>query len=209
MIEAIALIFVGWLLGLFGTIIIDAIRKRYQKEDIRTAIISELKEIQYRLACSVYLLNRRFGTINKQLLSWTSQILKSYSGAYSDGLVLEALERQLKLSDEQLESLEEIMKPDKSKAITLRKYTTPFLDFRIGSLSMFPPSYQLKLFEIKSQLGLLNDRIEDSKFYYRMTFEPNISTENYDTMCYELEQCYKDIADKSKTIADSISSCFH
>ena len=103
MIEAIALIFVGWLLGLFGTIIIDAIRKRYQKEDIRTAIISELKEIQYRLACSVYLLNRRFGTINKQLLSWTSQILKSYSGAYSDGLVLEALERQLKLSDEQLE----------------------------------------------------------------------------------------------------------
>jgi len=101
------------------------------------------------------------------------------------------------------------MKPDKSKAITLRKYTTPFLDFRIGSLSMFPPSYQLKLFEIKSQLGLLNDRIEDSKFYYRMTFEPNISTENYDTMCYELEQCYKNIADKSKTIADSISSCFH
>lgn len=209
MIETIALIFVGWLLGLLGPIIIDAIRKRYQKEDIRTAIISELKEIQYRLACSVYLINRRFGTIDNQLLSWTSQILKSYSGAYSDGLALEALERQLKLSDEQLASLGEIMRPDGSQALTLRKYTTPFLDFHIGRLSMFPPSYQLKIFEIKTQLGLLNDRIEDSKFYYRMTFEPNISTENYNAVRYDLEQCYKSIADKSKTIADSIGSCFH
>ena len=101
------------------------------------------------------------------------------------------------------------MRPDGSKSLTLRKYTTPFLDFNIGRLSMFPPSYQLKIFEIKAQLGLLNDQIEDSKFYHRMTFEPNISTENYNAVCYDLEQCYKKIADKSKTIADSINSCFN
>ena len=74
---------------------------------------------------------------------------------------------------------------------------------------MFPPSYQLKLFEIKSQLGLLNDQIEDTKFYYKMTFEANISTENYNAVCCNLEQGYKSIADKAKNIVDSIGSSFH
>jgi hypothetical protein len=209
MFDTIALIFVGWLLGILGQPIIDAVRKGYLKRDIKISIISELKEIQYRLVCNVYLINRRFGTIDKQLINWSFKILKEYKGAYSEIQVLEALERQQNLNEKQLASLGEIMKPDKSQAITLRKFSTPFLDYHIGSLSMFSPNYQLKLFEIKSQLGLLNDRIEDTNFYYKMTFEPNISSENYNAVRHDLEKAYKNVADKAKTIVDSISSSFN
>ena len=209
MFETIALIFVGWLLGILGQPIIDAVRNGYLKKEIQIAIISELKEIQYRLVCNVYLISRRFGTIDNQLINWSLKILKEYKGPYSDRQVLEALERQRNLNEEQLASLGEIMKPDKSQAMTLRKFATPFLDFHIGSLSMFPPNYQLELFEIKSQLGLLNDRIEDTRYYYKMTFESNISSDNYNAVCHDLEQAYKNISDKAKTIIDAIGSSFH
>ena len=99
MFDTIALILVGWLLGLLGQPIIDAIRKGYQKKEIQTAIISELKEIQYRLVCNVYLINRRFGTIDNQLLNWSFKILKDYNCPYSDRQVLDALERQLNLKE--------------------------------------------------------------------------------------------------------------
>jgi len=205
MMEKVALIFFGWLLGLLSPIIVDAIKTRYKKEEFRKAIISELKEIQYRLSCNVFLLNRRFGTIDKQLLLWTSKIFKSYTGIYAETRSLETLERQLKLSNEELENLSEVIKPDKRQALTLRKFATPFLDSHIGNLSLYSQDFQLKLFEIKSQLGLLNDQIEDYKFYYQKTFESDISTNNYNIISNNLEECYKSIADKAKTIADAIN----
>jgi DNA repair ATPase RecN len=205
MTEKVALILFGWLLGLLSPIVADAIKTRYKKEEFRKAIISELKGIQYRLAGNVYSLNRRFGKIDKQLLLWVSEIFKSYTGIYAETRSMEALERQLKLSDEELEDLGEIMKPDKREALTLRKFTTPFLDSHIGSLSLFSQDFQLKLFEIKSQLGFLNDQIEDAKFYFQRTFGPDLSTNNYDLISSNLEECYRSIAEKAKTIADAIN----
>ncbi len=199
--EKIALIFIGWLFGLLGPTIIDVIKKQGQKREIQAGIKSELIGIQYLLASAVYSINNRFGTLDKNLLSWALHIFKKYDGVYADSRLLEAIKSQLTLNEEQLAALGKTMKSGESRALILRKHATPFLDYHIGNLSMFPLSFQSPVLEIKAQLRLLNDRIEDSYLYFRMTFEPNIGSNNYDAVRQNIEDCYKSIAEKSRTIA--------
>ncbi|MFH1062036.1 MAG: hypothetical protein V1747_04025 [Candidatus Omnitrophota bacterium] len=207
MIETVALIIVGWLLGLLAPTIVDSIRKDYQKKNIQTSINSELKDIQYRLGCFVFLINRRFGIFDRQLLIWISKIFNTYRGAYYDKKLLEALESQLRLSDEELSNIGIIIRPAGSEFLPLSKSTTYFLDSHIGNLLMFSPNYQSKIIEIKTQLDLLNDLVENSRLYFRMTFDQSIGTDNQNIVRKNLERCYASIADKAKTIADSIDNC--
>lgn len=207
--EKIALIFIGGLIGLLGRSIIDANKKKVQKREIQAGIKSELIDVQYRLASVVYSINSHYGTIDKNLLSWIFPIFKEYDGTYADGKLLEALESQLKLNEEQLVAIGKTTKRSEFRALGLRKHATPFLDYHIGNLSMFPISYQRHVLGIKAQLRFLNDLIEDSHLYFRMTFEPNIGSNNYAAVQQNLKDCYNNIAERSRTTAVLIDKNKH
>lgn len=204
MIESLSLILFGWLLGLLGPSIVDAIKKRAMRHEIRKGIESELADLQYRLAASVYKVNLRYGDLNKDLLSWILPIMKRYNGVYPTDRLLESLESKLELSDEQLSALGDIQKSDGSKVITFRKYLTPFLDSHISALGLFPCDFQVAIFELKTQLGILNAQVDDTKTYRAMTFGSDISSENYNAVCEDLEKTYKSIGDRLKTITNAI-----
>lgn len=205
MLESLSLVFFGWLLGLFGPSIVDAIKKRSLRQEIRFAIESELGEVQYRLTASVYIINLRYGALDKKLLGCVLPIMKKYKGVYATDRLLKSLESNLELNDEQLAALGEIQKSDGSQALTLRKFSTPFLDTHIGNIGLFSCEFQVAVFELKTQIGLLNDQIEDTKSYRAMTFAPDISSENYTAVCHDLEKTYQLIGDRSRTIADAIN----
>ncbi len=205
MIEELSLILFGWLLGLLGPSIIDAVRKRTLKSEIRNGIKSELAELQYRLAGSFYLIKLRYGELDKNLLTWVLAIMKNYKGVYATDRILQSLESNLELSDEQLAALGQIQKSDGSNAITVRKYLTPFLDAHISNIGLFSCELQVKVIEFKTQIALLNDQVDEAKTYRSMTFDSDISNENYYAVCKDLEKTYKFIGDRSKTIADAIN----
>lgn len=201
--KELSLIVFGWLLGLLGPAIVDAIKKRYQRKDIKAAIDSELSETQYRLAASVYVIRGRYGAVDKALIDWILSIFRRYSGAYATGQLLSALERQSELTEEQLTALGEYQKSDGTKALSLRVYTTPFIDAHIASLALFSPEFQVASLEMKTQLGLLNDQ-KDAKAYRAMTFQPDISEQNYASVRKDIENVYKHIAERSHVIAKAI-----
>ena len=130
--HSIALIFVGWLLGLLGPTVIEAIRKRYQRHDIAKAILTELSGILYPLATTVYLVKQRAGLVDKELLEWLLSICENYQGMYADDRVPQSIDSQLKLDNNQLKALNEKTKGDGTKALTLRKINTPFIDLNIN-----------------------------------------------------------------------------
>lgn len=207
--EKIALIFIGGLIGLLGRSIIDANKKKVQKREIQAGIKSELIGIQYLLASVVYSINSHYGTVDKNLLSWVFQLFKKYDGVYADGKLLKALESQLKLNEEQLAAIGKTTKRAEFRALGLRKHATPFLDYHIGNLFMFPISYQRRILEIKAQLRFINDLIQDSHLYFRMTFEPNIGPNNYDAVQQNLKDCYNNIAKRSRNTAVLIDKNKH
>ena len=202
--QSILLILLGWLLGLLGPTIIDAIKKRYRRIEISNTIINELKELQYRLTSCVFSINNRYGLVDHDLLKWALSVFEKYDGMYADEKLLQILESQLELTTDQLLEIGERMKSDGTMALSLRKFSTPFIDHNLEKLSLLPASYQFFILEKKSQVTLLNELIDDTKFYFKMTFDSSVSETNHNIARIEQERIYKLIADKSKSISLAI-----
>ena len=47
--ESVGAIFLGWLLGVLSPLIVDRIRNRYQEDEIRDGVYSELRELRFTL----------------------------------------------------------------------------------------------------------------------------------------------------------------
>src|SRR2546428_7651163 len=100
--EKIVLIIVGWLLGLLGPAIVDSIRKRREAREAKTAIWTELQELQFRLVSTVSQLEMRYGNANKEFLAWLKSVLEKYRGINSTEVMLKTIESSESLTEEEL-----------------------------------------------------------------------------------------------------------
>src|SRR3990170_5337161 len=74
--EKILFLFLGWLLGLLSPIVVDAIRRRREIKEVKNALLSELGDLQFRLANTVWLTSIRAGQYNRSFLDWFKPIIE-------------------------------------------------------------------------------------------------------------------------------------
>ena len=77
--EKIALLFVGWLLGLLGPIIVESIKRKREDTLGRVAILSELKDLATTLALAAYGVHLRQGTFDRTFLEWLKADLEQHA----------------------------------------------------------------------------------------------------------------------------------
>lgn len=202
--ENILFLLLGWMLGLFSPLIYDEIKKRQHKKEIRLGILTELKELRYKLMGFVYLMAKRNGEYDRALLEWLKPIVKDYSGTHRKDNFYIAIESHLKLSDEELLVISQQLKAKSKRGYSLKKYELPFLDSKIVNLTVFDESFQNHILEIKTQLKLIHEEIDQAKFYFEKTFDSTLSTENYQTIRDNLEDSYGNLSRQSRNLADRI-----
>lgn len=198
---------VGWLLGLAAPLIVDRIRERRQAAQIRSSIMMELAELRYKLGLTVYGLSVSIGAWDRSLLEWLKSILQNYSGVRAEAHIAEAIDKLLARSDKDLAAAADRGKAAPIGAVGLRKYNTPFIDGHIGALAMLPSDFQNLLIEVKAQIAILNEQVDDARFFYRKTFDSDISPENYGVVEQNLKGTYADVCQKARNIADLVSKC--
>ena len=54
-IEKLLLLTLGWLLGMLGPVVTEAIKKRRENRQVKLALAAELREVSYKLALANYL----------------------------------------------------------------------------------------------------------------------------------------------------------
>lgn len=118
--NTILLVFLGWLLGLLGPIIVDVIKTRHKNIEIRKAIIAELNETRLRLAIAVYQIESGFGSFDRNLLAWILPILEGYKGPNPSTSLAESIHKQLSFDDLQLEAFAKQNKAKPGGALGLR-----------------------------------------------------------------------------------------
>jgi hypothetical protein len=200
-------IFIGWLLGLFSPLIVDEFRKKREIKDIKLGIKTELDELRFGLAVDVYIIESDYGKIDRDILLWLRHIFKEYDGMNDRKSLLEGIELALSQSQDTISILDKLLKKTTHKTITLKKFSLPFLDSRINSLSWFNPITQRHLLEIKTRIGFINDEIESTKYYLGLTFQKDISPENYKIAIDNEKVCHKAISKQAKLTADLIGKC--
>ncbi len=198
----------GWILGLFSPIIIDHIKKKRELDEIKQGLKVELDEIRYRLVGTVYLLASVYGPYDKELIEWLYSELKQYSGTYTKDNQLKVLKSFLELDNQQLANIQQhkrIEKRESKRDYQLKIYSLPFFDSKISSIPLLDIKLQNSIIQIRSQINLLNQEIEQSQFYFKLTFDSNLEDKNFEIITNNMEEIYRNICSKSRRITNSIS----
>lgn len=195
--------FFGWLLGLLSQPIVSRIERHYKCKDIKIAIFSELKNLLVRLAATYSKIQTHLGVQDKESLRWLKTIYLKYRVECPQN-VLEAMDKVLQASDENFKTVANLLKAKENAALGLKTYLLPFTDSVLDSLSIFDPKFQRDILEIRAQVSILNEEIENAMFYFRLTFDPSALSVNRNTIEVNLNNSYKLIERQSKIVVDKI-----
>jgi hypothetical protein len=199
-----AFLIVGWLLGLLAAIIHDVIRERKTTARARQAIRVELEELRYRLAGVVYQVAGHAGMLDRSLAEWLQATASEYKGTYKREEKKLDLKPLLEATDEQISAMTMSLKAKPGKVLTFRKYQLPFFDANLNQLSSFTPQEQASLLDIRAQLHLFHDLVDDAHFFHQLTFDSSLSEANRGNVESNLREAHSLIAERAKGIANRI-----
>lgn len=200
--NALILLF-GWFLGLVSSEINDWRKRIREAEDFRRGIENELDEAKIRLVMLAYKMAGRSKTINNEFLSWIRPHMENYHGNYPTDSISELLGALAELSDQQLQTLYD-QKNEQGRSMSVKVFSLPYLDSRISILSSLKNSVQKRIIEIRAQVGILNELIDEARFYHDKTFDSNLSPENHSIVQVNIEQCYNFIGNQARRLVDDI-----
>lgn len=203
MFETIALLFLGWLLGLLAPIIVDAQRRKREDGLGRVAIKTELANLRVKLAFAACTIEEHQGNMTRVMLEW---VVKHLGTPHSDQkltLVSSALKELLEAPDEQLSQYFTSKKARPGKSISLQRYSTPLLDARVSALWSFDTASQRVLLEIRSALDITSEIVERATYFTNLTFQ-KLENGNHQRALENVSGCYDQYAAQAKRIVELI-----
>jgi hypothetical protein len=168
--EKLAFLFLGWLLGLLGPIISDAIRRRRENALGREALLSELREVGCMLAVAAYGVRMSQGTTSREFLEWLRKDLEVHAASEQFQAFVPRLSAQLSWSPDDFTKATAYGKSPEGTGSVLQRYSVPLLDSRVSALWTFDTSFQRDLLSVRQDLYLLDDLVAQSRKYMDMTF---------------------------------------
>lgn len=180
--EQTIFIILGWLLGVLSPSLTDRISHHYKKDALQRIIISELKDLKKRLAFIPFLVNPKYGTLNKELVVWTKEQTQDCVGfEFNDTLKKNFAKLNFKNDADltQLINLYNSVSQDDEPAFHFKKLETSVIDSNFMNIGILDSEFITKVLEIKFQINALNQEIQSVDEHLKMTFDSNITNNNH------------------------------
>lgn len=203
-IDTLGAIILGWLLGLLSPMIVDTIRKRYRKKEVRQGIITELSDLRLRMATAVYRFESHFGTYDRALVNWLIPILENHNSQTEIGDCLKGIKEKAAFDDQAFHECAKRQKEQPYKGLSVKKYRVPYLDSNIGELGIFDERSRAAILDVRAQLEMYNEEIDEARLYQKLTFDLRDSEINHPIAYQLVQNCYKNLGQRAKQIADRI-----
>lgn len=165
--EKLALLLLGWLLGLLAPAIHDGIKRGRENRLGRAAIRVELLQLRERLIVAAHGAEDYLGTQTKEKIRWTLKRLH----AREEDKIRPALEMRVNQADPEFNALVAGLAGQDNQTIRLQNYGTPLLDARVSALWSFTTEAQRVLLSIKTEMSFLEDVVAQSRFFNELTFK--------------------------------------
>lgn len=176
--EPVALIFVGWLLGLLGPSIVDAIQQRKSNELGRAAILTELEEFATTIAAAAYRVRMSQGTLDREFLQEMKAVIDEHPQVAAVRRLKEGVETFLKLDDAQLSALSMHAAHPVGVGLGLQHYSVPLLDSRVAAFLNFKTPLQRQLLQLRREIALLDGLVDRAEKYLDLTY--TVSDHNHE-----------------------------
>lgn len=188
--EPVALVVIGWLLGLLGPSIVDAIRQRKENHLGRASIIAELEDFATTISNAAYRIRMSQGTLDREFLLEMKAIIDEYPQAIAVSRLREGVEKFLALPDEGLAALAARAASAGGSGLHLKHYSVPLLDSRVSALISFKTTLQISLLQLRREIEILDSLVRQAEKYLDMTFSVSDhnharASENHANACAE------------------------
>lgn len=193
----------GWLLGLLSPGIAERIRRRHRQRDIIRSVLGELSELQYTLALVASKLRSHLAQETDDFLDWLIPIAEAYDGPAKRPALAGNL-RKLRAFPEGARRDAALATPDDGVGVGLPQYHLPFVESQSSEIAVCPIEFQRRVFRIKSQLDIFNQRIDYVRSQYEKTFDATIVDASREAVESNLTRGYEDLATQAEAIARAI-----
>ena len=204
-VDDLAMLVIGWALGILSSPITDAIRRRSVKERITRAIRTELRSLQDSFATVVIQVSRRRGDLTHSLLDALMGTLMS-SGQLPGG------SKSLKLIDDLIDSGANLRTLTRAREaagdwayLSVKVQGVPFLESHLHRLDFYSHETQRQLLEIHAGCEIFNQFADEAMRYHLMLFGEGIDQERRSALQCNIEKCYERAGEKASELVTLIA----
>jgi hypothetical protein len=193
----------GWLLGLLSQPISLWIGSLYKRKQIKRAVMSELRGTAINLAMLCYRIQDHLGILEKPTVEWLRNLYLKYRDACPENILF-ALKKLSEMPDQEFNHFAELIKAPEGINLNIPSVSLPYLESVIDQLSVFNAGTQKKLMEIRNQVTMLDEEIANSRFLYKLTFDPNCMKVNSEIISNNLRNSQNEIQKRCRLIVEKI-----
>jgi hypothetical protein len=201
--QQVILIFFGWVLGVFSSMILENRKRKQTKEDYEGILFTELNLVYPEIVGIYYKITKGTGQLNKENLEWTHNIISKKNSKSLDTIDDEIIE-YLKYNDKEMKLLNE--EHHNSHTLVIMKLNLSFLKENISLFSLLDKEVRFSAINIRTKINYLNDIIDEVNYFYRTSFVPGVTESTYNIAKSNIKKCYILIEDLCKSTSEMIVS---
>jgi len=199
--KQIGLVILGWVLGLLSNPITEWIRRRRLKKSLAAAFGAEVLDVKYRSVMAyAYLLSFTGG--GRSEIKWT--IDKISAGTREEYRGVHASFSQLVTRSDQ--EIADVMltrrMQTQNKGVSLRRLDLPFLGAQLHQLDILDVRIQEQLLQLRTEVQIYNEIIEEVQRLNAMTFETAITGGNREIVIENISKAEIGAAQRLRIIGD-------
>lgn len=201
--ESILLILLGFMLGLFGPLLLQWNAVIKKKKDFKKGLYTELQQTFAQLVGTFFLLEDTLGELDQSIGSSAVSMLSKYPEGNEE--LLEQIKSYLNETDGKLKARGLIRKLSKPKTLSVKKIMLPFMQQNISAISLLGPKPQRLITTVQRYISHLNEETDLYYFYFKKTFDSALSSNNRRLLEGNINKSYRVIAGLSYEIAEITS----
>lgn len=201
----VSYILFGWLLGMLGPTLTDALKARRKRRDFLRALNCELSDIQVRLLITGFLLGQRFGQLDEEYLVWLQAALNRYTGDEEITRIRRFVESLVE--DGVDPGVREYLRQEKEGVgLSMKAYSTSYLDSNLSEISGLSADLQARIHEFRNRLYALNQEIILANERQTMTWDSSLSSASLDRLKLDVENRFAFLQNMSVQASKAIES---
>jgi len=193
---AIGMLVLGWLLGLLAPEIVYKIRTGRRLKAIERGLLAEVRDAALRIGLAASRIDEHLGNFGRENLEARRKIYMNFGN--DNAKAIENLDALLAKSDADLALLKTNLVVAASAGLGLRKQRLPFIDSKINELELFGELRMSQLLDFRAQVEQFNELVEDSRMYFKMTFD--VTGQNHAIVTNNLTATYSNVMKKAENV---------
>lgn len=196
-------IVLGWALGLLSQGLVELIRRKHRRVQLKRSLFIELEGLRITLAALVYTIASNRNAVDRETLVLTESILRLDKTFPTSKTTADEIARLLQLTDEQIANVM-ASRRETARALGLKTVSLPFLMSQLSSLHLFSIEFQRIALKIASRLTIINEEIAGSNYYHKKTFD-SLSEHNYAVVLANMLGSYENVFGLCRPLIDDVT----